>query len=147
MRGVPKQKMLSNISKEARVTLKTCEKSHSVYFDQSYLIDDRRIQILSNINENILSMRKSINRSKEVIKKYNAYLHETIRKLEEQEKKLSLMVDTADKLETIKTYDPCLSYLNTLQLHLLAQNDINAEMKNIDDLYQGLSMIQNKFEN
>lgn len=98
------------------------------------------------MNQKFDIMRRSINQTKEIIKTCNVYIQETERKLEKEEKHLSLMVDTIGKLEKNKTFDSCLSYLNTLQMQQWLQNDINSGIQNIDALQLELSLIRKKTE-
>ena len=134
MRGISKQDILSNLSPTAKNAVLFCDREYPDYFEAKFRTDNFRDEVVTTTMEDIEKAESELNLANELLGFIqNSYLQRMKVFLQEKRDKIIALKNDLESLRKSDIYDPCLKYLNSIQLKERAtQIGSEAKQQNLD---------------
>jgi len=117
MRGVSKRDMLSNLSPAAKNAVLYCNREYQDYFDPKFQTDNFRDEVMTTAMKGIDKAVGELDRANELLGSIEeACLHRTKAFLQAKQEKITDLQNDLESLKQDDIYDPCLKFLNSIQL-------------------------------
>ena len=117
MRGISKQDMLSNLSPAAKDAVLYCHREYHGYFDPKFQTDNFRDEVVTTTIKGIEKTVGELDLANELLGSIQeACLHRTKAFLQAKREKITALQNDLESLKQDDIYDPCIKFLNSIQL-------------------------------